>query len=496
MFVVVTVLSGFLLAIYPFYPFYLAVILALLLGALALKFVSASLLIALLLFVLGGTYQDLYVGLTFLVVVALIRSLTLEWAELAVIPASWVLAFFISPSLAIIPTVLAGLHFSRETALKVGALSSLSTFLLAWTRGISQAGLMLISSPTSSHAVKPIQDPWRFDAFVPSLSALNSPVAYGYVTSLVANFADSRTYVLIASWAISGYLIAFLAARWKKPLYLRASVLGASPVLIVSYVFAGASPLDLGLALAGVAVAAVAYKFVQPAISGPGLDVFTGLDDLVGMPQKYSILLGSPVCEERNLVITRFLRPGLEPKAPSFLLTTDMDFARTSKARFGERLTVLIANPRAATISIENAIPISAGIQNLTSLNIELVKALKNASKYQATPGGRACLDVLSDVMLTHKLLTTRKWVADLLPRLNDWGFTVLGTFNPALHSNEDTQGLVDLFKGYLQIFEKHLPGKVRRVIVVRKMMDVQFTEAELILDKDVLRHGKSRKHL
>jgi KaiC/GvpD/RAD55 family RecA-like ATPase len=281
-------------------------------------------------------------------------------------------------------------------------------------------------------------------------------------------------------------LTAILATKWKKLFRLPPSIVGAVPVLAVSFIFAGASPIELAIAFVGVAIAAVAYSSVQSVFAMPGLGVFRGFEDLVpsGIPNKYSLLMGAPVCEERNLLVEQFYHEGMKAKSPCFLLTSDLDFAKSINAKYGEKLTVLVANPRADTMTGKNIVPISTGIQNLTTLNIELVKSVRSV----ATSGGKVCLDVLSDILLTHKMLTTRKWVTDLVPRLDEWGFTVIGTFNPALHAAEEAKGLTDLFKGYLEIFDKDFSGKMRKVIVVRKMTDLQFNESELVLDKETLR--------
>jgi len=101
-------------------------------------------------------------------------------------------------------------------------------------------------------------------------------------------------------------------------------------------------------------------------------------------------------------------------------------------------------------------------------------------------------LDVVSEVMLAQKMLMTRKWVSDLVPRFENWGFTVLGVFNPGLHSNEEGQGLIELFNGYVQIFEKEYQGKTRKLIAVRKMADLQYNENELVIEKEQLARKKS----
>ncbi len=490
-FVVVAVLSILLLMEFPFYPLYLTIILALVLGALALEFPYLGLILAVLLSGFGAMYQNAYIGLTYLIVLVLFVSLGQSWIELALMATSWILAFSYLPPLAIIPTVLAGLHLGRKDAVKIGALSSITVFLLAWARGITKAGLMLVPFPATGYLAKPIPDPWVFGAFLPDIALFNSPALGDYFAPLASSIGDFRFYAVIAAWSIAGYLTGILAGKWKKLYSVPPAVIGTVPILAVSVAFAGTSFPELGMAVVGVVVATFAYKVVQSLISVPGLGAFTRLEDLVpnGIPQKYSLLLGSPVCDERNLLVHQFLQSGIKSNAPSFLLTSDMDFARSSMAKFEDKLTVLVANPRADTISGKNVVPVATGIQNLTTLNIELVKAVRNV----ASQGGRVCLDVLSDILLTHKMLTTRKWVTDLVPRLDEWGFTVLGILNPILHTNEDARALMDLFKGYLEISEKDFSGKMRKVIAARKMTDLQFNDSELLVDAQVLRQRESK---
>lgn len=478
---------------YPFYPLFILIGLALVLGALALEFPYLGVLLAILLSVFGAMYQDPFAGLTYLVVFLVFAPIATSWIEVGLLGGGWILTFLLLPSwssLAIMPTILAGLHLSRQSAFKFGALSSISIFLLSWSRGIAQAGLMFVPFPSSMYAAKPIPEPWRFPAFVPGADILDATKLGNYYSPLLSTIGDIRLYILIALWCVGAYVIAFLANKWKRsPAYLGVGVVGILPIVIASAVIAQTSPLQLAAALVAGVVVTAAYKYVQPLVSGPGLGIFARFEDLVpsGFPQKYSVLLGSPVCEERNLLVEQFL--ATKQKTRSFLLTSDIDFGQNAAARFAEKLTVLIANPRATSGQAKNVVAVPTGVQNLTALNIELVKAVKE----HAGSGARICVDVLTEVMLTQKLLTTRKWVTDILPRLEGWEFTVLGVFNPSLHSNEDIQGLSDLFRGYVEIYDKDFGGRTRKVITVHKMIDLQYKEAELIVDRELMRQRERK---
>ena len=487
-FATVGVLSFFLLSLFPFYPFPVTIGIAVVLGILSIELPGLALLFAILLSVLGATYQNVFIGIIFLVVFALVYALAIGWFDTAMVVASWVLAFFLTPSLAILPTVLAAYHDRREDAIKVGALSAISIFLLSWARNVTQAGLMFVPSP-NNYVPKPIPNPWQFQAFLPDVSSITSDKLTAYFAPLVSSIGDFRIYVLIVGWVVAGFLIAFLSPKWKGYLSVATSVVGVLPILVLGLIFAQTPPLQIGIALVGTIIVSFGYKTIQPMISAPTLATFTSLEKLVttGIPQKYTLLLGSPACDERNMVVQQFIQSGVDKKVPSYMVTSDVGFAEAASQKFGEMLTVLVANPRATTTG-KNLIPLTTGVQNLTSLNIELVKLVKDRA---GSAGARIILDVVSDVLLAQKMLMTRKWISDLVPRFENWGFTVLGVFNPGLHSNEEVQSMIELFKGYVQIFEKDYQGKTRKLIAVRKMADLQYNENELVIEKEQLARKK-----
>jgi class 3 adenylate cyclase len=238
----------------------------LVLGAIGLEFPNIGLILAILLSVLGAMYQDALTGLTFLVAFFITLTLTSGWLDVACVTATWILAFLTPvPSIAIAPTLLAGLHESREDALKVGVISGFSVFLLSWTRNLMQAGLMLVPSP-SNYVAKAIPDPWRFTEFIPSADVFSTTRLTDYFTPLASSLGDFRIYVLIATWAVAGYLTAFLASRMRGQKYLASSIVGVIPAVIVSFIFAQAPALELGAALIGAALITPAYKLLQPVI--------------------------------------------------------------------------------------------------------------------------------------------------------------------------------------------------------------------------------------
>ena len=89
--------------------------------------------------------------------------------------------------------------------------------------------------------------------------------------------------------------------------------------------------------------------------------------------------------------------------------------------------------------------------------------------------------------MLEHKSLTTRKWLDDFIGKRKSEGFTVLAILNPLISSKQESQTIIDLFDGIIEIYEKELRERARRFLIVKKMYGKKYIESELMLDKDKL---------
>ncbi len=266
-FATVAIISGLMLEIFPYYPLYIAIILALAMGAIGLEFPNIGLTLAILLSVLGAMYQNALAGLTFLVAFVLTFSLIFSWLDMACVAGTWILAFLTPvPALAIAPTLFAGLNGSRESALKIGLVSGLSVFLLGWTRNLMQAGLMFIPSP-SSYVAKAIPDPWRFTEFIPGAEVFSTTNLTNYFGPLASSLGDYRIYVLIATWAIAGYLTALLVSRLKGNSYYASSIVGVLPAVAVSFALTQAPILEVVVALVAAVVMPPAYKYLEPFVA-------------------------------------------------------------------------------------------------------------------------------------------------------------------------------------------------------------------------------------
>ena len=130
---------------------------------------------------------------------------------------------------------------------------------------MTQAGLMLVPSP-SNYAAKANPDPWRFTAFIPNVDMFSMTRLSDYYAPLALSLGDFRMYVLIATWAIAGYLTALVASKLRGKSYVASGVIGVLPVVISSFLFVQTPLLEMGAALIASAIIPVGYMFLQPMI--------------------------------------------------------------------------------------------------------------------------------------------------------------------------------------------------------------------------------------
>jgi len=69
------------------------------------------------------------------------------------------------------------------------------------------------------------------------------------------------------------------------------------------------------------------------------------------------------------------------------------------------------------------------GIENLTEIEIALTRAFRLIDP-ATTVQRRICIEIISDVLLQHRVVITRKWLGTLLPNLKAKGFTTCAVIN------------------------------------------------------------------
>ena len=209
---------------------------------------------------------------------------------------------------------------------------------------------------------------------------------------------------------------------------------------------------------------------------------FEGLNDLLfgGIPKNYAVMLAAPSCDEREMILRRFLEVGAQNGEVTILVTANPDQAKTLAERYPSSFYLFVCNPQAEAIA-KNLPNVTAlkGIENLNDINIALTGAFR---KLEGRPGKprRACIEIVSDVLLQHHAVQTRKWLSGLIPELKSKEFTTLAVINPYMHSSEEVQAVVGLFDGEITIYEKESSEGPEKFLRIRKMRDQRYVEHEM----------------
>jgi len=212
------------------------------------------------------------------------------------------------------------------------------------------------------------------------------------------------------------------------------------------------------------------------------------LDSLLfgGVPKGYAIVLTSPSCDERDLLIRRFVEEGIERDQTTFHLSVNPTIGKKLSRKEESNLYLFVCNPQVpeAARSFPNVFKLK-GVENLTEISIALSKAFNGLAR--STAGGRACIEIVSDVLLQHGPIQTRRWLANLLAKLKSKTFTVWTVVNPQMHSPHEVHAITGLFDGEISIYERDV-GTELRYLRIKRMHDEGYLESELRLRKERLR--------
>jgi len=216
---------------------------------------------------------------------------------------------------------------------------------------------------------------------------------------------------------------------------------------------------------------------------------FKDLDNLLlgGIPKEYAIILTSISCDEKNLLIRRFLEEGMSNEQITFYVTTELIEAKNLAEEHKTSFYLFICNPQAEAI-IESSpnVSILKGVENLTDINIALTSTFRKLEGVTKSPK-RACINIISDVLLQHRAVQTRRWLTGLLPELKSKNFTTLMVMNPQMHSPEEVQAILGLFEGEMNIYEREGEREMRKYLRIKKMFNQRYVENEMLLRKERL---------
>ena len=235
-------------------------------------------------------------------------------------------------------------------------------------------------------------------------------------------------------------------------------------------------------------------KFGEEIISVPILPdrLSTGLDKLDallygGIPLNYSIMLAAPSIDEREIIVKKFLEAGVNSGETTFYLAVNVGIANVLAEKYPSTFYLVVCNPQADSMiqNLPNVFKLK-GVENLAAIDIALMKVFRLMKPSVGNPK-RFCLEIVSDVLLQHHALISRKWLSSLLQRLKMQGFTVLAVINQYMHRQEEVQAMQGLFDGEIQISERETNNGFKKILRVRRLFNQKYLENDLILTGDNL---------
>ncbi len=189
-------------------------------------------------------------------------------------------------------------------------------------------------------------------------------------------------------------------------------------------------------------------------------------------------MLVAPSCDERQLLIKLFLEAGSRNGETTIYVTCEAINAEELAQAFQSDFYVVVCNPQAdAAIPSSPGVFKLKGVENLTEIDIALTRLFRTINLPQNQPN-RLCIDLLSDVLLQHHAVTTRKWLTGLITVLKPRGFTTLAVIDPLILP-EEVPAIVGLFDGQIKVSEK---GAVRTLRILR-LQDENYLKDEVTLE-------------
>ena len=216
---------------------------------------------------------------------------------------------------------------------------------------------------------------------------------------------------------------------------------------------------------------------------------FAELDALLfgGMPQNYAVALTSPSTDEREMLVKGFLEEGAKAGETTFHITSEAGYAKALAEKYPSNFYLFVCNPQADAM-IQNLPHVFKlkGVENLTEIDIALTRAFRSLN-LSAVGVKRICIEIVSDALLQHHAVITRRWLSALLPTLKSKGFTALAIVDPHMHPPEEVQAILGLFDGEIRVFEKETPQGAKQTLRIRKLLNQKYLENEIVLTKERL---------
>jgi tetratricopeptide (TPR) repeat protein len=220
---------------------------------------------------------------------------------------------------------------------------------------------------------------------------------------------------------------------------------------------------------------------------------YADLDKLLcgGIRSSSAVVLTSPSCNERDSLIKSFLNTGAEGGEVTFYVTIDPGEAKSLAEEFPSTFHLFVCNPQAEAIvkSSPNIFTLK-GVENLTDIGIALTSAIRRLDP-MLKGLRRICIGLVSDVLLQHHAVQTRRWFTGLISELRSNGFTTLAVMDPEMHPSQEVRAVLDLFEGQIDIYEKETEKGLQKFLKIKRMSNQEYLENELLIKKEDIQKRK-----
>jgi hypothetical protein len=175
-------------------------------------------------------------------------------------------------------------------------------------------------------------------------------------------------------------------------------------------------------------------------------------------------------------LIRSFVETGAKKGETVFYITVQPVGLEKLAEELQSNFHLFICNPQADMIvkTLPNITKMK-GVENLTEIGITLTLAFRGLDD-RSKAARRACIEIVSDVLLQHRAVQTRRWLTGLIPEFKSRGFTTLAVMNRQMHPPEEVHAILGLFDGEVEICKKET-GKFLRI---EKMYNQKYVAGEL----------------
>ncbi len=158
----------------------------------------------------------------------------------------------------------------------------------------------------------------------------------------------------------------------------------------------------------------------------------------------------------------------------TYFITSEVGNVADLVEEFPTVFSLFLCNPRADAMvkDLPNVFKLK-GVENLTDIDIALIKSFRALHAGQSGVR-RACIAIVSDVLLQHHAVITKKWLSGLLADLKSKGFTTLAVINQEMHLPEEVQAIIGLFEGEIRVSERETDWGLEKTLRVRKLYNQQ----------------------